>query len=102
MKRSSTNITVLNSTRTIAGQSRSMHTNSKQGTILVKDSRRSFNQGGATVEGAVGFGIGYDAVNSNKDRKIPMGRVLAEDWELRQLPRRQLQTNIRDLNRNFS
>lgn len=57
---------------------------------------------GFAANGATGFGIGYDAVMNTGKRKLPLGRVLSEDWELRQLPRRQAITNARDLARNFA
>ena len=52
--------------------------------------------------GSYGWGVGYDATRNEGSRKNPVGRVLSEDKELLQLPRRQLTTNIRDLQRNFS
>ena len=59
----------------------------------------------ADLDGAAGtngFGIGYDAIHHKGRRATPMARVLSEDLELRQLPRRNLTTNVRDLNRNFA
>ena len=52
--------------------------------------------------GNAGYGIGYDAVKQKGKRSMPLGRTLSEDLELRQLPRRQLITLTRDLNRNFA
>src|SRR6185312_12911402 len=48
------------------------------------------------------YGVGYDAVHHVGKRATPLSRVLSEDQELRQLPRRQLITSVRDLNRNFA
>lgn len=47
-------------------------------------------------------GAGYDAVQSRNRRAQSLGRVISEDFELRQLQRRQLSTTLRDINRNFS
>src|SRR5947199_2154494 len=61
--------------------------------------RRAFDSSGFTDPGS---SVGYDAVKHKGRRSTPGGRVLSEDQELRQLPRRNLTTAIRDLNRNFS
>jgi len=66
------------------------------------DTRRANSDFTGGIGGGSWFGIGYDAVHHKGRRATPMARVLSEDQELRQLPRRNLTTNLRDLNRNFA
>jgi len=61
------------------------------------------NRKSSLGDGAFGWpALGYDATRHTGKRKTPAARVLSEDQELRQLPRRQLITSVRDLNRNFA
>lgn len=47
-------------------------------------------------------GIGYDAIKRQGRRASPPANTFSEDLQLRDLPRRQLTSNLRDLDRNFS
>jgi len=47
-------------------------------------------------------GIGYDAIKRRGRRASPPANTFSEDLQLRDLARRQLLSNLRDLDRNFS